>query len=500
MRESPIPNRAVVNRQQGRPRWSTAWFAGVDLRLLARAPSERLFYDTLGVAVLLLSCASGLAAALAVGQILNVSASSVWWVGLLWAIILAGAIERLVLQLPTGRKRWLLLAVLPRVFLSMMLAVQFAEPVVLAIFHEKISGYLAQTKEHAEQSQASKTASVYEPKVVEDEHKIAAIKGRERALANEAEHFRFLSSCEAGTPTCSVTRRAGCGSYCEHYARTAAAAENTLRSAEPADHRQIGRLELDARELRASWKRQESEGDKAIAGDTGLLAREEALSHLEKSPAVALRVWFLRLFFLSLDLLPLGAKVLRILTVDSPLEDLARASRRRDRLGATREQAEAEVEEKRIEEQARADIEVNSVLIQRDAETRLAGHDAETSYEGSRGRRPVPAIEAWNLETFVDNMSTHEAGAVDIHPALRRGALVGLALIVAVAVMTLALPALAGVSVAGGWVVAPVLAGAAALAVYTRGFQRAPAWALRATLATLLSGLVLPVAFFAMNI
>jgi hypothetical protein len=48
--------------------------------------------------------------------------------------------------------------------------------------------------------------------------------------------------------------------------------------------------------------------------------------------------------------------------------------------------------------------------------------------------------------------------------------------------------------------VALVLAGAAALAVYTRGFRRAPAWALRATLATLLSGLVLPVVFFAINI
>ena len=55
-------------------------------------------------------------------------------------------------------------------------------------------------------------------------------------------------------------------------------------------------------------------------------------------------------------------------------------------------------------------------------------------------------------------------------------------------------------TVSGGWLVLPTLAAALALAIYSHGFRRGPAWAHRAAFATGLIGLVLPAVIVLMNI
>src|SRR5438105_886286 len=78
--------------------FSPAFFAGIDPKILARARSEKVFYDALGVIVLLLACASGFTMCIAVSYMLHVHASHIWWLGVAWAAIVLG-FERLILQM-----------------------------------------------------------------------------------------------------------------------------------------------------------------------------------------------------------------------------------------------------------------------------------------------------------------------------------------------------------------------------------------------------------------
>src|SRR5205085_4130145 len=133
-----------------------------------------------------------------------------------------------------------------------------------------------------------------------------------------------------------TTGRTGCFTYCQHYARLEDEARARLEALKPQDTKAIAALRADIATKKNAIKAEIALRKKAIHQNTGLLAREHALTSLEKThPEVAAEVWFLRLFFVALDLLPLGAKVLRLLTTDSPYEAVVEAARRKDGLGAT---------------------------------------------------------------------------------------------------------------------------------------------------------------------
>jgi hypothetical protein len=82
---------------------------------------------------------------------------------------------------------------------------------------------------------------------------------------------------------------------------------------------------------------------------------------------------------------------------------------------------------------------------------------------------------------------------------LRRVAWIGVGLLAALGA-TLLLAHTAHAAVAGGWLVVLALAAALALAVYSRGFRRGPAWAHRAAFSTALMGLALPIVIVLVNI
>jgi hypothetical protein len=384
-RDSPAPPNAT---RTARPPLF-AWFAGVDMRLLAQTPSEWSFYDALGKTVFLLACGSGLAMAVAAGYMLDVSASHVAWLGIVWTAIVSGGIERLVLQLPSTKKRWLPVVLIPRLALSLLLAVQLGEPLMLKINEGEISNFLSTAKVTATHAAIAKAENEFKPIIKADNDAIAAIQAKEKALQDKIEHYRFLSACEKDTPSCSHTGMVGCATYCQHYAHLAAQAEAQLDARKPHDTKTIKNLRADIAAKTNAMNGEIGSRQNAIDSDTGLLAREHALASLEKaSPEVAAEVWFLRLLFITLDLLPLAAKVLRPLTTELPYEALADAARRNETLGATRMNEAARVEERRILDQARADIEVNKIRINLDMARRI--DEAEGVWNSAPGgQRPA---------------------------------------------------------------------------------------------------------------
>lgn len=504
MGRTPSQTDVAAELSQVRVRFSPAWFAGINLRVLALTKSESLFYNTLGLCVLLLGCASGFSFALAAGYFLGVSPAHVWWLGAAWTVIMTCGIERLVLQTSASRKGWLVLVIVSRIVLSALLSVQLGEPLMLRINQDAINRYLDNSASTAVQAATTKATTYYNPQIKAAEQQITAIRNKETGLSNRAEHYTFLSQCEDDTRSCSTTGKLGCGTYCRHYARIAEAASAELRGMKPADSAQIASLRGQIGSLR---KREGSEAGSDISSiekDRGLIAREEALSAIARAhPVVMVETWFLRALFLALDLLPVILKVIRMLSVESPYEEMLGAIRRKEWIKAAQLREDARVEEHRIQEQGASDRRIHSERIRvNEAETIDNFYTGGT--EGARDRRygggGGTPIRAWSLSQYTDEMTSHESRPVPIPEPLRRGALIGTALIAGLALLITVFSQLNGESVNGGWIAIGALIPVAALVIYTRGFTTAPAWALRASLAVLVAGLLMPLLIIAINI
>lgn len=493
-----------TDQTSGRRPPRVAWFAGADLRLLALAQSAWTFYSALGTYVLLLACASGMAMAVALGYMLQVSAWYMLPLGLGWAAIVATALERLVLQLPSRRSWWLVLALAWRFALTLLLAIQIGEPLMLRINQGAIQNELSIQRVNSLKAARDTATANYQPRINADTDQIAQIRSHENELRGEVEHFRFLSACEDNTPGCSTTHKLGCSTYCQHYSRLATQKEAELQRLIPLDKKQISQLNAEISKYRGYIAAAVGARTTGIDGNNDLLAREHALATLEKQqPEVAAEVWFLRAFWLVLDLLPLVSRLLRILSMDCPYEAILAAARKRDAIEGLRISEAARVEQHRITEQARADIDVNTVKINVEKVRRIDEAEGIVSADIRQPSTTKPAdqeIPAWSLKAFVDNMSSHENTKVAVPAGLRRGGLVGLALVTALTTATLLWTLGMHHALNAIWlpVVGLVLVGL--LAGYTRLFTKAPRWALPATLGALFTGLLLPVALITLNL
>jgi hypothetical protein len=384
-----------------------------------------------------------------------------------------------------------------------MLAVQFGEPVMLRINQDAINAEM--TNSQAAQAEAVRTraSESFGPLIATDEDKINALRAQETTLRSSIEKYTFLSACEANTPSCSTTGRFGCGAYCKHYARLADRLR--VRLAELKPEAQITALQADTRRLGRLEKSQIATGVQAIGQNTGLIAREEALSAIEQQhPSAAYEVWFWRIFFLTLDLGALMAKVWRVL-IGSPYELLAAAGRRADRVEALRRDEASRVDEELIGEQGRADVEVGRIRIALENEHRI--REEEAKFGASAGGSFIPgstangeAVRAYSLTQLVDEMHSHERERVAVDSRLARAGRLGTALMGAVAIATWLISWLANTSVGGTWVASGAFALAVALAAFTKWYASAPRWALRPIFATLLVGLVMPIFVLVVNL
>jgi hypothetical protein len=293
--------------------------------------------------------------------------------------------------------------------------------------------------------------------------------------------------------------------------------------------------------------------------DDGLIARWRALGELESaSPGVRAEVWLLEGLIIAVDL----AAVIVKATSKTPSYDRTLvAERKRVTLRAAMEEEDAAdtIDLRRAEREAAADI--HQAVLDARAEVIFHALDAWTQVaqwridgwvqeqtggaqsaeagggwqppRGDRGRAPggrapggrapggrapggrapggrggqrepgaakvTPTIKGHSLSRLVDEIRPHERMAVAMAPSLRRVAWMGVGLLSAQAAALLLAQA-AHVTVAGAWLVPISLAAALALALYSRGFRRGPAWAHHAAFSAGLLGLALPFVILLVNI
>src|SRR3954452_12124455 len=127
-----------------RPRLGWAWFAGADSRVLALVPSERSFLGAQGLVVAAMACVTGFAVAVAGSGWWNVPLQHILWLGVVWTGVIC-IVDRLIYKsFGTSRAGNLLLAI-PRVALSLMLALVLGLPMVQFIFKPSIANQLTHT-------------------------------------------------------------------------------------------------------------------------------------------------------------------------------------------------------------------------------------------------------------------------------------------------------------------------------------------------------------------
>jgi hypothetical protein len=484
-----------------RRRWSPwpglFWFAGGRRAVLRHAPSELPFYNGLGVAVILTGLVSGATLSYTISIVLDEPVKHLWLLFLVWAMFIVN-VDRLMMMSLHSRRQ--IAGIIPRVLFTLVIGVQVAEAVVLPLFQPEIAQQLTTTQFIDLTGRQTVITHFYNPQIVADEQRINSVQQQENAIIQQRNHDTYISNCEAKEKACSLTHELGCGPVCQHYAQLAAAQQAELNAVAPRDNAEIKQLTLDIKSLTTAEDQQIATAQSTTAHDAGLLARETALAQVVKAhPGVGIIVWLIRAALVLADLLPLTFKIMH-LRADSPYEQVWAALRRQECLAAHQIDRRTEVKKARIDGKARADQEINQVVIDVDHDIRINEQESRAPWgtaAGSGASRPAhqPPVEALSLSSFVSNMQghgSHESMPVPVPRTLAIAGWTGTGLLVAFS-CGLTLLGLHGHQWPPAEMPAVFLASAAvSLMVFTRGFRRAPAWAQQASFVTLLAGLGLP--------
>src|SRR5215471_5816557 len=124
-----------ARRPRGRAGW--AWLAGGDGAVLATVPSESGFMNGLGMWVAGMALVSGFGMTVAASQWWSTSIVRVLWVLPLWAVLYC-LIERLVLKSFGTSWAWNLVLSVPRLLLSLAIALVIGLPMAQVIYSGSI--------------------------------------------------------------------------------------------------------------------------------------------------------------------------------------------------------------------------------------------------------------------------------------------------------------------------------------------------------------------------
>jgi uncharacterized protein DUF4407 len=357
-----------------------AWFAGGDGFVLSKVPSEASFLNGLGMWVAGMAVVSGFGMTVAASQWWSTSITSVLWVLPLWAVLYC-LIERLVLKSFGTSWAWNLVLTVPRLLLSLAIALVIGLPMAQVIYSGSINDELSKTTTSRIHEATNEITRTYEAKVAAAQKEIAAAQAKETRLQRQVTNSRFLADCEAGLATCSQTHKLGRGPFFKRDARRAAAAAAELKRARP----QIAATIAANRRKIAVWQVAESSQIAnrvaTIKADRDFLARQAALDRVENaSPSVKKYVEFFLAFLIAIDLVALLLKLTHLFSTGGAYEQSAAALRANDLVEVHRLQERATVLTRRITLESRA---------QQDAdELRILG---ETS------REPEPASDELRL-------------------------------------------------------------------------------------------------------
>ena len=332
-----------------------AWLAGGDGFVLRHVPSETSFFNGLGMWVAGMAVVSGFGMTVAASQWWSTSIVSVLWVLPLWAVLYC-LIERLVLKSFGTSWAWNLVLTVPRVALSLAIALVIGLPIAQVIYSGSINDELSKTTTARIHEATNQITRTYDAKIAAAQKEISAAQARESSLQRKVTNSRFLADCEAGLASCSQTHKLGRGPYYKRDARRAAAAAAALKKARPLLEATIA----DNKQKIALWQAAETSQIAnrvaAIKADRDFLARQAALTRVEKaSPAVTKYVQFFLAFLIALDLVALMLKLTHLFSTGGAYERSAAALRASDLVEVHRLHERATVLTRRITLESQAE-------------------------------------------------------------------------------------------------------------------------------------------------
>jgi hypothetical protein len=331
-----------------------AWFAGGDGFVLRQVPSEASFLNGLGMWVAGMAVVSGFGMTVAASQWWSTSIPRVLWVLPLWAVLYC-LIERLVLKSFGTSWAWNLALSVPRLALSLAIALVIGLPMVQVIYSGSINDELSKTTTSRIHQATNTITRTYDAKVAAAQKEIAAAQAREASLQKQVTNSRFLADCEAGLQSCSQTHKLGRGPYFRRDARRAAAAAAELKRARPQLEAAIAASQRKIAVWRTAESGQITNRVAAIKADRDFLARQAALERVERaSPAVTKYVEFFLAFLIAIDLVALVLKLTHLFSTGGAYERSAAALRANDLVEVHRLQERANVLTRRITLESRA--------------------------------------------------------------------------------------------------------------------------------------------------
>ena len=331
-----------------------AWFAGGDGLVLRNVPSEASFLNGLGMWVAGMAIVSGFGMTVAASQWWSTSITSVLWVLPLWAVLYC-LIERLVLKSFGTSWAWNLVLTIPRLVLSLAIALVIGLPVAQVIYSGSINDELSKTTTTRIHQATNEITRTYGAKIAAAQKEITVAQAEEASLQRQVTNSRFLADCEAGLQTCSQTHKLGRGPYFRRDARRAAAAAAELKRARPQIEATIAANRRKIEIWRAAESSQIANRIATIKADRDFLARQAALERVEKaSPAVRKYVEFFLAFLIAIDLVALMLKLTHLFSTGGAYERSAAALRANDLVEVHRLQERANVLTRRITLQSQA--------------------------------------------------------------------------------------------------------------------------------------------------
>jgi len=354
-------NRTASRRRVRAARW--AWFAGGDDFVLRQVPSEASFLNGLGMWVAGMAVVSGFGMTVAASQWWSTSITSVLWVLPLWTVLYC-LIERLVLKSFGTSWVWNLVLTVPRLVLSLAIALVIGLPVAQVIYSGSINDELSKTTTSRIHQATNEITSTYGAKIDAAQKQIAAAQAREASLQKQVTNSRFLADCEAGLQSCSQTHKLGRGPFFRRDARRAAAAAAELKRARPQIEATIAANQRKIEVWRAAESSQIANRIATIKADRDFLARQAALERVEKAnPSVRKYVEFFLAFLIAIDLVALMLKLTHLFSTGGAYERSAAALRSTDLVEVHRLQERANVLTRRITLQSQAQQDADELRI-----------------------------------------------------------------------------------------------------------------------------------------
>ncbi len=384
--DEPIEAARPGTASPRRVRAGWAWLAGGDGFVLGHVPSEASFLNGLGMWVAGMAVVSGFGMTVAASQWWSTSITSVLWVLPLWAVLYC-LIERLVLKSFGTSWAWNVVLTIPRLLLSLAIALVIGLPMAQVIYSGSINDELSKTTTARIHEATDQITRTYGAKIAVAQKEIEAAQTRETRLRQQVTNSRFLADCEAGLQSCSQTHKLGRGPYYRRDARRAAAAAAELRRARP----EIAATIAANRQKIATWRAAESNQIAnrvaTIKANRDFLARQAALDRVQQaSPAVTKYVQFFLAFLIAIDLVALMLKLTHLFSTGGAYERAAAALRAEDLVEVHRIQERATVLTRRITLEARAQEDADELRIRGDVSRRpeLEGDELRPNERPSR--------------------------------------------------------------------------------------------------------------------